>query len=841
MTKRTLILCALAVSSSDIALAQAAPASSQAADTADIIVTATRREQRLQDVPLAVTALSADTLRTRGISSAADLGTGKVPGLAINSLQGSEVSIALNMRGYGTSDASQGTQDMAVAFYIDGINLPRAQGMALDLITPERIEVLRGPQGQLFGRNAEAGAIQIVSRKPSGRFSSDLTAGFGNFGQRMIKGSVDLPEIAGFKVQISGVYRKHQGYVKNVKNPLLEGVTPYTNPNSSFHFKQGDYDQDFNQLDTHGIRAAVARDFGALNFFYTYDNSWSKDDQGFTFFANSTADGTIFNPGGGTGPARIFTTFGGIFQQQPLDYDHYPKSAPYSLMYTPFITKSNGHMLNLTFDASDQLTLKSITGVRESLRYGGAALSIALSSVQPSATEYLRSRTFSQEFQAIVNLKNFNLTAGAIYFHEADKDERDAGFTTNCPAGIPGAACTPTVNQPSRPPDVNPLLPAGVNNFTRQFSKTEAYAAYGQASWTPEILDERLEFTGGLRYSHDTKTGRRTISGGNLLATPIVNRAKTDRVDPAAMVKFKWSPTINTYFRYASGFRDGGANVRSLVFNAYLPEKLDSLEIGLKSQLFDRRLTFNVAAFHNTVSNQQQSLQSNPAINPSVSDTFNVPSKYKTNGFELETNLHLVPGLTLSGNYTYLHSNLRFVGIDTATLTTFRLTNPTFAANGGLIPSAADIAAHPNSSMLQLYPLGAPKHSGSISIDYSMPVFSGPKLAVHAEWVRSSAMVVASPVRLFTVVSNGVATPKPYYVGSSSSNRVNGRVSLMDLSLSGGVKGELTFWVKNLLNHVDAAHIFGAGNALNATTPRPQTAIYLQPPRTLGGEFRIHF
>ena len=106
---------------------------------------------------------------------------------------------------------------------------------------------------------------------------------------------------------------------------------------------------------------------------------------------------------------------------------------------------------------------------------------------------------------------------------------------------------------------------------------------------------------------------------------------------------------------------------------------------------------------------------------------------------------------------------------------------------------------------------------------------------------RSSAMVVASPVRLFTVVSNGVATPKPYYVGSSSSNRVNGRVSLMDLSLSGGVKGELTFWVKNLLNHVDAAHIFGAGNALNATTPRPQTAIYLQPPRTLGGEFRIHF
>lgn len=137
-------------------LAHGQDAAGQAgAGNADIVVTATRRERRLQEVPLAVTALSGDTLRSRGIENLNDLGPGKIAGLTSYPLNGTETGVALQMRGYGTSDASQGTQDNAVAFYIDGINIPRAQGGALDLITPERIEVLRGPQGQLFGRNAK--------------------------------------------------------------------------------------------------------------------------------------------------------------------------------------------------------------------------------------------------------------------------------------------------------------------------------------------------------------------------------------------------------------------------------------------------------------------------------------------------------------------------------------------------------------------------------------------------------------------------------------------------------------------------------------------------------------
>ena len=102
-------------------------------------------------------------------------------------------------------------------------------------------------------------------------------------------------------------------------------------------------------------------------------------------------------------------------------------------------------------------------------------------------------------------------------------------------------------------------------------------------------------------------------------------------------------------------------------------------------------------------------------------------------------------------------------------------------------------------------------------------------------------MISNSPIQLFTIVTNGVATPKPYYVAQETTNRVNGRISLTDIQLSNGVKGEFSFWVKNLFNHVDPLYTFGAGNSLNATTPRPQSAIYIAPPRTFGGEFRALF
>ena len=835
--------CTLALVGSGSAFAQSgAPA--EGITSQDIVVTATRREQRLQEVPLAVTALSSETLRDRGISSAADLGSGKVPGLNINSMFGSETAIALNIRGYGTSDPSQGTNDQPAAFYIDGINLPRAQGMAMDLITPERVEVLRGPQGQLFGRNAEAGAIQIVSKRPTGKLNGDFSGGYGNFNTRYAKGRLDLPEIAGFRVQISGSYRAHDGYIKNTRNPLLENIQLYTHPLSSFQFPVGNYDQDLSQLNSHGWRVAVERDFGPLNVFYTYDNSWAKDDQGLTQFTTSSAYGTISNPNGRNDPALLFTTQG-MFSQAPLDFNAgYPTRAPYAQLYVPFITKSFGHSLTLTYNASDALTLKSITGLRTSRRQGGNDLSIALSAVNPFAGEYLNSKTISEEVQAIYSKGSFNLTAGAIYFQEKVIDERDSGFATNCfgplsnlnPRLSGNAPCDTSAGvQPTR--QIWQLAPG----FKRSLSNTESYALYGQASFKPAMFDDKLELVAGLRYSNDTKNGSRVINGGVVLATPVTNVAKTDRVDPAFMIRYQWTPDLNTYIRVARGFRDGGANVRSNVFNAFDAESLMSYEIGLKSQWFDRRVTLNIAGFHNIVEGQQIPLQSQPAINPSITETFNSPSKFKTTGLEVELSIRPAAGLSISANYTYLDSNTRYIGLDSTTLKSFVLTGYTFRADGGLIPSAADLTAHPNATYVQLAPVGSPKHSGSVSLDYTYPVGSLGRLAFHGEWVRSGDAYVAAPTPLVTVASGGTATPKPTYVSPISTNRVNARLALKDIPLAGGTKAELSLWGKNILNHVDAAHGFAAGNSLNITQTAPQSAVYLQPPRTYGVEMRIQF
>jgi len=186
-------------------------------------------------------------------------------------------------------------------------------------------------------------------------------------------------------------------------------------------------------------------------------------------------------------------------------------------------------------------------------------------------------------------------------------------------------------------------------------------------------------------------------------------------------------------------------------------------------------------------------------------------------------------------------SNTRYIGLDSTLLKSFVLTGYTFRADGALIPSAADLAAHPNATYVQLAPVGSPKHAGSISLDYTYPVGSLGNLSFHGEWVRAGNAYVAAPTPLVTVASGGVATPKPNYVAPTSTNRVNARLALKDIPLASGISGELSLWGKNIFNHIDVAHAFAAGNGLSVASTAPQSAVYLQPPRTYGVEFRVKF
>ena len=818
--------------------AQAAPqpSSGQAVQIGEVVVTATRRAERLQEVPLAVTALNADTLRAQGITDVGGLTAGRIPGLAVTSLFGSQSSVSLNFRGLGTSDPSQGTQDAPAAFYVDGINYPRTQGLAMELVTPERIEVLRGPQGQLFGRNAEGGAVQIISRRPSGRFGGEVTAGVADFGTHYGRARLDLPEMAGFAVQISGFGREHRGYIENLPNPLVHNITPIQDPHSKIRQETRSYDDSFGYLHSYGGRIAVVRDFGPVNAYYAYDDSRSRESQGYTNFLNAPGAGTLANPLGVNTPALLFTT-NGVFSQQPLGSE-YPKNSDYSVFNPYFYTRSNGHALILTWQATPDLTVKSITGYRHVERTGESTLTVAVSAVNPDAGEYLNSKTVSQEFQGIYSTKGFNLTGGLIFFHEDVLDQRDAWFTVNC--GILGpivTACTPA-GQASRPPYYSPFTP-GLTGFKSQTSETRAYAAYGQGTYTPHIMDNKLELTVGLRYSDDTKKGERTIALGQVLPVPIRNEAKTNRLDPAFTVKYSFTSDVNAYFRYATGFRDGGANVRSNTFNAYVNEVLKTYEVGLKSQFFDRRAQLNLAGFHNILTHQQINIQPNPALDPGTTDTINNTHPVTINGVEAEFTARPFEPLTISANLTYLDApELDFVGLNTVGLAAFT-PGYTFSPVTGLVPTAATLAAHPNSAMYALSQVGAPKWAGSLSLDYLLPLQDDTKLAFHMDWSRSSQFY-ASPVRYVTSVTNGVATPRPTYNAGVTNDRVNVRFAWRDVKI-GPSTAEFSLYVNNALNHIDRAFAFAAGNALNVTQQAAQSAIYLQPPRVFGAEARLEF
>lgn len=847
----TVSVAAFLAASPETALAQNEDraAQSQTGETAsnsnDIIVTARRREERLQDVPLSITALGTEQLNAQGVRNILDLGSGRVPGFSINSLFGTETAAAINIRGFGPNDASQATAELPVALYIDGVPLARAQGVALDLVTPERVEILRGPQGQLFGRNSEAGAVQIITRRPSGVLGGQFTTGIGNFGSVTTKGRLDLPEFGGFKVQLSGNFRRHGGYYNTPSNPALQGVNLWANnPQASFHFKTGNYDRDLNQLKTYGARAAVAFDSGPFDAYYSFDYSEARDDQGPTFFRNSPKAGTIFNRAGGTGPVSVFTRAGPggsllVFTEDPLG-KHVPSDFAYSVPWVPFETRAYGHMLNLTYDASDDLTIRSITGSRYVRRQGGNTLTGAVNSVLPSAFEYMRSRTLSEELQAIYELPRFNLTAGGIYFKEKVVQEGEAGFAVNC-LGAPGFPCT--VNgQPSRP-IYN--LSLGSAAFKRSFSQTDVYGLYAQATYTPQILEDRIDLTAGIRYSNDKKRGRRPIDFGLNPTTGVVNLTnlfKTDRFDPAFSVKYKISDDANIYARYAVGYRDGGSSVRSPTFTSFTEDEMTTWEVGFKSDLFDRRLHLNLAGFYNRIKDEQVNLQSDPSRTPSLTDTFNSPVVKKIKGFEIEATARLFEGFSVSGNYTYLHVNQPAIGLDKVVvgipLRSF-VVNGTWSDATGLIPDAATLAAHPNSVMILLGPQGTPKHAGSVAVDYEIKTGSG-RLAFHADWVKSTKQFVGAPAIYQTIVIGGVATPAQRYNSGITTNRYNANLSFRDIALA-GTTAEIRLWMKNIFNHADGAFAFPAGNGISAATPHPNSIIYVQPPRTFGADLTVNF
>ncbi len=762
------------------ALVLCAPgAYAQDAEVGDVIVTANRREQALQDVAIAVSAVSASQLKEQNIVSLTDIKPGQIANVALVPFAGTPTVIAANIRGIGLSDPSQGTQELAVPIYIDGVFLGRAQGLGLDLIEPQRVEFLRGPQGQLFGRNAEGGAIQFVSRDPSGEFGFDVSAGLGSFEEERYRLRVDLPEIAGVSIQVAGTHREHEAYTQNGSTQV--------------YAKQADY----GLLDIDGYRVAALWE-PADNFAvrYTYDNMDGLDNQPYL----------VWEPVANGAPQ--------VSPEAPYSGENVPAQTYAPLYNTDFFVRAEGHALTLTWDLADSVTIKSITSYREAGRDGSSTLGGPLPAgassfgfVHPNAAEVVDQNQSSQELQFLGSWERFDLTAGVVYYEEEVVDERRSLLTG--PGLAPGAVFGGSQASLNACVGFDPCM----TSHSEQNATTESLGIYAQGAYTPPILNDRLELTVGVRYSDDSKDATRTYIqppiappvGGFTEATPsgpLPSAASfsAERWDPAVTVQYNWTDDLNTYVRYATAYRAGGANVRSSAFTSFAEEEVETWELGFKSQWYGRRFTLNGAIFTNTITGLQVNVQEAPTINPSLTNTVNLPFDVEITGAELEAFIRVTDGLTVNANLAYL---------DTDDYQVFD--NP--------LTGAAD--------PLRFYTLNSPEVSGSVGLTYTTQTMGVPEAVFHIDYTfAGDHWTTPGAIR-------DDLMPPAYSRPTTDVNSLNARVSLRNISLGNGVNGEIAIWGNNLLDEDRYIYAFDGGAFGGGF------AEYLTPPLTGGIELRL--
>ena len=785
----SVLLAGLAGASSAWAEVSAEADASAAADDgsyglSEVVVTAQRSESNLQKTPISISVLNGQDLENRHVQSLVDLVTGGAPGLRITPYASRPFNLILNIRGVGVMiDTNQPARDPGVGVYIDGVYLGRPQGLNSALFDVERIEVLKGPQGTLFGRNTEGGALNITSKKPTGEFHLDAIAGAGSYGAHSSEIHLDLPKYNNFSVKVDGILTARDGVVKNP----LAGASDY-----------GAYDR-------RGLHAQVQWQ-PAPNFTANYSYDTSHDE-------SSTLYSYVVVPG--TNKVAPLTPI------QP----HRVDSATVGIPLQPSIGTQSGHALTLKWDVSPNLTIKSISSYRELYQnqWQNSPSNVFTPNAQfarYSLAEFVQDQ-YSQEFQAIGDVGRFKYVAGALAYHEKVADM--AQTFNSMQFNATGAAATVLPLGSNIIPvaiDIPILFPtAAIDRASRVNS--DSYGVYGQLTWTPPIFDDKVHLTGGLRWTQDKKDGQLYVVNNALPVdqfgkSVILGFSKSwSRVDPMINVALDLTPDVQVYGKWSTGYKSGGANSRSLSYKAFNPEEVTMFELGAKTEFWDHRARFNIAAYTGDYKDVQidfsapyYSFDANGNVITSASttrtttDTVNVPGQGRVSGVETEFTIAPMEGLTLSASYTYAYVHLP------ASINPF----PTFVPGVGMVIATTPIG---------LYQEYTPEHAATAAIDYVRP-FENFMLRAHLDgnWDSGSYGTDRDP------------SPVLKAIKSQSGLVFNGRISIADIGLSGSdAKLSLSLWGRNLF---DEEHLYtrstsatsGIGGAFNE-------------PRTFGLEFKV--
>ncbi|MDF0546027.1 TonB-dependent receptor [Sphingobium sp. H39-3-25] len=609
----------------------------------DIVVTATRKETRLQSTPVAVSVIDETFRSNQNVLTTRDL-AGQIPGLYTPPTGITPLTNTFFIRGIGNSDP---IFDPTVGVYIDDVYLPRAINGMSDLTDIERVEVLRGPQGTLFGANSAGGAIRYITRTPGDSLDLRLDAGYGNYRTFNAHAYVAGQLVPGLlAASIAFAHDEQDGYTWN---PSLQ--------------------RRVNNQNTDGGRIKlVFTPSSSLKLTLSVDGTIDHSQAAQYVATTYNATNPVLNSLGAITGGTLFS---------PTQFSAFKDNVSYAGRFGINRSHSGGITGRIDYDLGIHLSVHSITALRgfdqDPVNYNNDGQNrLPYNSAQPRRIDisdnYIvyKQKSFTQELQLQGNWNRFDFTGGLYYLFENFRSDR-IGYVT----GLPGS---------------DTALPAAPFD---QIGKTltRNYSAYLQANYR---LTDRLTLTAGGRYitirrafdfqgiNYDldgnpidpsrypqVRTGGAIPALGinvaasqvNFTNAGVLNKKAWHAFTPKAGLSYQVTPAIFLFASYARGFDAGGFNNRALNLATalpYAPETVNTYEGGFKSDWFDRHLRINLTGFYNDYKNLQTSVSAfSPISGTYVSTRGNAPSAH-TQGFELETSAQPIDNLSLVFNVTYL-------------------------------------------------------------------------------------------------------------------------------------------------------------------------------------------
>jgi iron complex outermembrane receptor protein len=569
----------------------------------EVVVTARRVEERQQATPIAVTSLSAATLKDLAISKIDGLDQ-VTPNLVVEEGVSNGMGQIIYIRGIGAVSVAS-YSDPPVSVYIDGVIQARPVGNAFDLPDVEHVEILRGPQGTLFGRNTTGGAVSITTKKPAEDFGGSIIFGYGNYNETTASIVLNTGEIGNSGVYAKATFQDHSydGWIN----------TPGRSASDAFGYERS-------KSGSFSVTKAFGDDF-------TLDNRISVDQQdakpGYQLVIASAAVQTVLNNSVASGGPPA------VIAPRPLDFEYVdPRDAfdPYGAAW--------GDTLILNYDVTDYFHLKSITGYRalserQSGQLGGSYIAGPVGALghnvpieYDTPTDYVTQDQESEELQATGILGEFNYVAGLYYFHESINESQHTSI--------------PVFGTP-----LTTLVDRQLVYATPQTS----YAGYFNTGYKPHFLDDKLEITAGVRYTVDNKAEQTEQIQNGVLQGPQSQKDSSYNIGWSTSVSYQWTDDLMTYVRASSAYRAGAYNPSVIPSPEVHPEHATTVEVGLKSEWFDHRARLNLAAFHTDYADLQ--LSQRDAAN---GITYLVNAGQATyEGFEAEGEAILGYGFSLNG------------------------------------------------------------------------------------------------------------------------------------------------------------------------------------------------